>query len=848
VPATVDRAAAHGADVAWHAMPVAEVEAALATRPGGLEPEDAAARLAAEGANLLPSAPPERPTAVLARQLVSPLIVALLAAGALALALGDVVDGVVVLAVVAANALVGFVQEWQADRSIAALDGLVPERAAVVRGGRRLRVAAGHVVRGDLLELEAGARVAADARVVTAHDLTADEASLTGESLPVRKSPEPVDPAATVADRTSVVHGGTLVAAGTGTAVVVATGAGTQLGHVGDLLASTRSVATPLTRTLAVFAWRLTIAIGAVSLAMLLLALARGVELLDAVLAAMAFAVAAVPEGLPAIVTIALAVGVRRMARRDVVVRHLPAVEALGATTIICTDKTGTLTMNRMAVTATWTPPDGDEDALLRAAVLCNDAVDATEGDPTETALVAAAAAAGLDPARIRAHAPRRDVLPFDAERRLMVTVHREQEGIAVAYVKGAPEVLLPRCVASGGEADAVRAMADDGMRVLAVARCPGARDAEAALGGRWELLGLCGLADPARPSAPETIRRCHEAGIRVTMVTGDHPRTAVAIGRGLGLEEQDVLARVAPAEKLRIVEGLQRDGEVVAMTGDGVNDAPALRRADIGVAMGREGTATARAAADVVLLDDDVASIAAAVHEGRRVRDNVEKAVVFVLPTNLGEAVVLLVALLVLRVDHGTPLLPVAPTQILWINLVATVTLALPLALERGERGLMHRRPRAPRAPLLDRALLVRVVLVAAAMAAAAFAVFVVERRARLAAGATPATALAAGQTAAATAIVLFQAVYLLACRSLRRSVFRTSPRGNPSAWIGIGIVLVLQAAFVHLGPLADVFGTAPLGQRGWLVALAGGLAALPATEGPKYLMRRRSAGRRRP
>jgi magnesium-transporting ATPase (P-type) len=528
-----------------------------------------------------------------------------------------------------------------------------------------------------------------------------------------------------------------------------------------------------------------------------------------------------------------------------------------------------------MRVVGLWTPaardwtspgdePDADALELLRAGVLCSDGADEA-ADPTEAALLGGAIEGGVEPAPLRAALPRIDAIPFDGARKFMLTLHRDVAHGVVAYLKGAPEAVLARCGAPAAAHAAVDAMAEQGMRVLALARRragASVETAEEALDGTWELLGLEAMVDPPREDALAAVAACRAAGIDVKMITGDHLATARAIGARFGLDgaglsgadldaldddafaaaarDVGVFARVAPEHKLRLVEALERHGEVVAMTGDGVNDAPALRQADIGVAMGAGGTATAREAADVVLTDDDFASIAAAVEEGRRVYDNIQKAIAFVLPTNLGEALVILIAVLLFPFSGGEPLLPVHPTQILWVNLIATVTLALPLAVEAQEPALMRRRPRAPGEALLSRPLLIRTVAAALLMTAVALVVFALERHAELAAGASPDDALATGQTAAVTAIVLFQAVYLLECRSLRTSLFRMSPGGNPWVWAGIGSVLLLQCAFIYAPPLQDLFGSAALDASSW--ALAGGAAfsVLPLVEAEKRLRRR--------
>jgi len=855
------------------------VLAALATSATGLAQDEAARRLAQTGPNVTRARASESVFVVLVRQLANPLIAVLLVSGAIAIALGDAVDGAVVLGVVAANTLIGFLQEWRAGRAIEALGVMIPDDATVVRDGRRLRLPAIGIVPGDLIELVAGERVPADGRVVSARLLEVDESPLTGESLPVDKDDVAIDPAAAVADRSCMVHGGTLVTTGVGTAVVVATGASTELGRIAGLLGATTGVETPLTRRLTGFARGLSGAICLVAVLLVGVALVRGYGALDATLAAMALAVAAIPEGLPAIVTIALAVGVQRMARRSAVVRRLPAVETLGGTTVICTDKTGTLTRNEMRVVGLWTPagrgwtsladePGADALELLRAGVLCSDADGDASADPTEAALLGGAILGGIEPTTLRRALPRIDSIPFDGARKYMLTLHRDVPEGAVAYLKGAPEAVLARCGDAVAAHEAVGAMAEQGMRVLAFARRRpggGVRTAEQVLDGRWELLGLQAMVDPPREDALAAVAACRAAGIGVKMITGDHLSTARAIGARFGLDgaglsgadldglddeafaaaarDVAVFARVAPEHKLRLVEALQRQGEVVAMTGDGVNDAPALRQADLGVAMGAGGTATAREAADLVLTDDDFASIAAAVEEGRRVYDNIQKAIAFVLPTNLGEALVILIAVLLFPFSAGEPLLPVSPTQILWVNLIATVTLALPLAVEAQEPALMRRRPRAPGEALLNRALLMRTVAAALLMTAVALLVFAVVRHGELAAGATAGEALAMGQTAAVTAIVLFQVVYLLECRSMRTSLFRMSAGGNPWVWAGIGAVLLLQSAFIYAPPLQDLFGSAGLDGSSWALAAAAALTVLPLVEAEKRLRRRRAA-----
>jgi calcium-translocating P-type ATPase len=809
----------------WHATPGSEVIAALDADPDGLSEADALARLERFGPNRLPEASGPSAARLLLDQVRSPLMWALLAAAALALALGEIADGLVVLAVVTLNALIGFAQEYRAGQAIAALAELVAEPARVRRDGVWREIPADQVVPGDVIEVAQGDRVAADVRLLDAAALRAQESALTGESEPVDKAAAPVPEAAPLAERRSVLYAGTVVAAGSGRGVTVATGPATELGRISTLLDDVKPLETPLTRDLDHFGRVITLAIGIAAVLLALVAAVRGFSAADAALAGISLAVAAVPEGLPAVVTIALAVGVRRMARRQAIIRHLPAVETLGATTIVASDKTGTLTQNRMRVTALWSPADDDRELRL-AGVLCNDAQPGL-GDPTETALLDAA---GLDVDAVRAAQPRLDTLPFDAVHKLMATLHD-----GVLYVKGAPEAVLPRCTdpdAATAESDR---HAEQGRRVLVFAALDGATAID--LDGGLRLIGLQALVDPPRPGVEDAIAACHTAGVRVAMVTGDHPRTARAIGTSIGLEEgpavtgaevdalpdaelgtAPIYARVAPEHKLRLVKALQARGEVVAVTGDGVNDAPALRQADIGVAMGKGGTAAAKEAADMVLADDDFSTLRAAIEEGRRVYDNLVKALAFVLPTSVGQALIIAVAVLA-----GAEHLPVTPVQILWINLIVAVALALPLALEAPEPDVMSRPPRDPAAPLLDRPLLVRTLVVSATLTAVALGLFALARDQGL--------TVEEAQTTAVTGAVLLQAFYLVGCRSLTRPNRELGYWSNPSIYAGIAAVLALQVLFVYLPVMQTVFGSAALGGRELLWAAVGAALVVPVT-----------------
>jgi magnesium-transporting ATPase (P-type) len=899
----------------WHAVPARQALDRLQSSDDGLTDEEAARRLERYGVNALPQGGGDEALKILLRQIRDPLIYVLLASTGLAILTGKVVDGLVIGGVVVLNAIIGFIQEYRASKAIEALTTMVPSEVVAVRAGRKRSLPATDLVPGDIVLLQSGDKVPADLRLIEERGLMVEEAALTGESVPVEKAAEPVPEQAVISDRRSMAYSGTVVTHGTATAVVVATGAETELGRISRMLGETSKLKTPLTRQLGVIARWIAVAIVLVSIVLLGVGLLRGYALADAVLAAVALAVAAIPEGLPAIVTIALAIGVRRMARRRAIIRKLPAVETLGSTTVICTDKTGTLTRNEMTVQALWTPegrycltgigyaPEGElrtEDGtsvsslpraveeLVRAGALGNDAVLHEDeeagwrltGGPTEGALVVAAHKLGFAADDLRRRYARLDAIPFESERQFMATLHEEPGGSRVIYLKGAPEVVLRRCTGSAGDRDvppetamrAVEQTAAEGMRVLAfAARCldrPLDRLDETEVEGGFVLLGLQGMIDPPRPEAVEAVRACQQAGITVKMITGDHGATARAIGEALGLlgpsdgavtgrdlegrsaEEtrqistrHNVFARVAPEHKLRLVRALQDEGQVVAMTGDGVNDAPALKQADIGVAMGITGTAASQEAADMVLTDDNFASIEAAVEEGRRVYDNLIKALAFVLPTNLGLAIILIAAVAFFPIVDGQPVLPMQPVQILWINLVAAVALALPLAFEAMEPDLMHRPPRQPDAPVLSPFVITRTVLVALLMAAGALGLFLAEYAA--AGGAdTGGWAYPEAQTEAVTTVIFFQIFYLLNCRSLKDPMPKMGLRSNPWIYVGIAVILLLQLAFVYLPFMNAVFGSAPLGLRSWGEAALIGMLIMPIISVEKW-WRRRRAGR---
>jgi Ca2+-transporting ATPase len=905
----------------WHTVETDEIIALSGSVQDGLTSEEAARRQQQFGPNVLQRAAKEGPLILLWRQINNPLIWVLIGSSALAVGLGKVTDGLVVLAVVVLNTLIGFVQEYRAGQAIEALREMVPENANVLRDGRKITVPVAELVPGDVVLLASGDKVPADMRLVALKNLQVEEAALTGESVPVQKRLEPVKPDAPIGDRTNMVYGGTLVTSGTGMAVVVATGARTELGRISTMLRETTDLQTPLTRALTVIGKYITIAILLVSLVMLTFGtlrmmgqgLAFSEAFRDSILFAIALAVGAIPEGLPAIVTIALAIGVQRMAARRAIIRKLPAVETLGSTTVICTDKTGTLTRNEMTVQEVWTGsalytlsgvgyepvgefrrngetlaelPD-DLKTLLRDAALCSDAaliqdngVWKITGDPTEAALVTAAEKSGQPVEPLRKASPRLDAIPFESEHQFMATLHAMPDGTRRLILKGAPEVILRRCrqradgkpVMPEEVLQVVDHLAEKGMRVLAVAAREWTRaDAELTVPDTESdltLLGLIGMMDPPRPEAIEAVKLCQSAGITVKMITGDHLGTAQAIGRQIGLitdqsavtgaqinamddaqlqeaaRSTNVFARVAPEHKLRLVRAIQRDNHVVAMTGDGVNDAPALKQSNIGVAMGITGTSVSKEAADIVLTDDNFASIAAAVEEGRRVYDNLIKSLAFVLPTNLGLAFILIFAVIFFPFDPETKqlLLPMQPIQLLWINLVATVSLALPLAFEVKEPNVMQRPPRKPEEPVLSSFVIFRTVTAAILMTAGAVNLFQWEYHTALQAGVEEHLALAKAQTMAVTTVIMFQIFYMLNCRSLKASTFQIGLFSNKAVYIGIASLLLLQAVFVYAGAMHSVFGTMPLSLRDILLSALVGAIILPVISLEKWLSSRRA------
>jgi len=823
--------------------------------------------------------------------------------------MGHWVDTFVIIAVVVLNVAIGFVQEGKAEKALQAIRHLLAPHAVVLRDGRQQDIDAADLVPGDVVLLASGDSLPADVRLLQARNLRIDEAALTGESVPVDKQVDAVADDAAIGDRICMGYAGTLVTQGQARAVVVATGSATEIGRIGRMLEAVEQGTTPLLRKMQDFGRILTLFILATGgLLFLFGTLVRGMGAGEMFMAAVGLSVAAIPEGLPAIMTITLAIGVQRMAARNAVIRRLPAVEALGSVTVICSDKTGTLTRNEMTVQevicagqsldveGAGYAPTGNlllqgsavdaaalaahspaAAALVEAAALCNDAsLHEKEqhwvlaGDPTEGALLTLAMKAGLSPTVVQVDRPRLDVIPFESEHRFMATLHACEAGSEV-LVKGAPERILAMC-SQQLEADGVERALDEahwhnqieaqaraGRRVLAFARCrlsAGKQDLEHAdVASGLTLLGLVGIIDPPRDEAIRAVAQCRAAGIRVVMITGDHGVTASAIARQLGMGEDikaitgpelelmddtamrqavaeaRVFARASPEHKLRLVRALQANGEVVAMTGDGVNDAPALKQADVGVAMGMKGTEAAKQAGAIVLADDNFASIAHAVEEGRTVYDNLRKTVTFLLPINGGESLSLLLAVLL-----GLAL-PITPVQVLWVNMVSSVALAMVLAFEPTEADVMQRPPRRPDEPMLSRFVIWRIFFVSALFLVGIFGMY----QWMLAQGAT----VEAARTVAVNTLVCMEVFYLFSVRYLKAPSFTVQGvKGTPRVLVAVFSVFGLQLLFTYAPFMQSLFASEALRlDTGMLVVLAG-VAVLLILEIEKALLRRMGVG----
>jgi calcium-translocating P-type ATPase len=868
----------------------------LSSDARGLSNHEARGRLEQLGPNALPDEAPPSLWRIVARQFQSPLIYLLLVAAGLAFALGEHTDAIVILAVVLANALIGAFQEGRAERSMAALRRLTAVRARVLRDGNEQSLDARDLVPGDVILLAAGDAVPADARVLEEAALEVAEAVLTGESLPVAKEVDPLPADTALADRHNMLFAGTHVTAGRARAVVVATGSAAEVGKIAHLTAAAHGDKTPLERRIDQLGRYLLLGGLGVFAAVLAAGVARGLPWNEILLVGISQLVSVVPEGLPAAMTIALAVGMQRMAAQGAIVRKLSAVETLGSTSVICTDKTGTLTRNEMtvttlrlpsgralAITGTGYAPEGevregeqkltaDGDAELRAlceaVALCNDAELASTpegikplGDPTEVALLTLAEKAGLGVAELRAQRPRSAELPFDSTTKMMATQHGEH-----VYVKGAPEAIAQLCPAdSGAEATATteRALAAQALRVLAAGVAENttlsAEEGFEALSGKVRLLGLIGQMDPPRPEVREVIAHCREAGIRTVMVTGDHAATGLAIARDVGIAREDdramtdaelekagssglpnlienvaVFARVQPERKLRIVEAFKARGQVVAMTGDGVNDAPALARADVGVAMGITGTEVAKQAADIVITDDRFATIVAAVEQGRIVYSNLRKVILLLLSTGLAEVLVLIAA-----VALGYPL-PFAAVQILWNNVITEGTITVNLTMDPAEGDEMKRPPIGMHEPIISRTMLQRMLLMAAVIATLTLGFFVV----RLSLG----TPFELARTSTFTLLAVCEWFNVLNCRSETHSALTLDVLRNRPLVFGILLSSLLQVAVVYLPALNQTFYTVPMPLSEVVLVGAVGSLVLWAEEIRKWFARRAGRQESRP
>jgi magnesium-transporting ATPase (P-type)/multidrug efflux pump subunit AcrA (membrane-fusion protein) len=891
---------------AWHAVSAGEALRQLGSDAGrGLDQGEVARRLASYGPNRLPEGAKRGPLMRFLLQFDNILVYILLAAGFVKLMLGLWLDASIITGVVVINAILGFLQEGKAEKALDSIRNMLSADARVRRDGEIRIVPAEQLVPGDIVLLESGDRVPADLRLIEVKNLRADEAALTGESLPADKSSDPVAENSTVGDREDMAFSGTLIVSGRAVGVVVATGAQTELGRINQMLSSVSVLETPLLRQIKEFGHTIAKVIGFVSV--LVFAYARWVRdlpFVEAFQSIVGIAVSAIPEGLPSLITITLAIGVQRMARRNAIIRRLPAVETLGSVSRICSDKTGTLTLMEMMVafavtaqslyhvTGNGYAPEGD--VLLDGApaapspvlkrmgsvcVLCNDSelrqaegVWKVEGDPTEAALYPLAEKIGADRAQLKDLHRRVDAIPFESEHKFMATLHEDADGTRMLLVKGAPEVILAHCdreeTDTGSQPlnriyweEASDRLAAQGERVLGLAWLPDPRLgstnlAPADLPKSLILLGLVGLMDPPRKEAVESVAECHAGGIRVTMITGDHKITAAAIAKMLGIgdgksavagteieamndgalqqtvRDVDVFARASPEHKLRLVKAIQANGQIVAMTGDGVNDAPALKRADIGVAMGIKGTEVTKEAAAMVLADDNFASITAAVREGRTVYNNIEKALLFMLPTNVAQALVILVAIII-----GFAL-PITAPQILWVNMVTSVALGLVISFEPHERDVMARPPRSMSHPLLDGFAIWRICFVGVALLAITMAAFFWMK--------SQDASDALARAVAVNTLVIGQVFYLLNSRyKTDSSLSFSAHKGNRYLPLGIGAVIVLQLLFTYAPPFQRMFAVEPIPLRVWPWLLLGGAIFFLVVEAEKFIVRRMGLNR---
>lgn len=886
----------------WHAHSVEKTFLLLKSTQNGLSKEEAKLRLAKYGENRLPELKSRSLLMRFLYQFHNVLIYVLIAAGLITAMLGHWVDASVIFGVVFINAVIGFIQEGKAENALNAIRQMLSPNATVVRDGKQISIKAELLVPGDIVFLQSGDKVPADLRLFRSKGLQIQESALTGESIAVEKLIEAVPEQSVIGDRQCIAHSSTLVTHGQGNGVVIKTGLDTEIGRISTLVSEVKSVTTPLLVQMAQFGRLLTMAILALAAITFIFGFyVRSYTATEMFLAAVSLAVAAIPEGLPAIMTITLAIGVQRMAKRNAIIRKLAAVETLGAVSVICSDKTGTLTRNEMTVRTIATAknlfefagtgynPQGsisldgenilpDQRPLLhelsRAATLCNDSsLEQKEkawivhGDPMEGALLIAGMKAGIDIHTEMKKYPRTDLIPFESEHRFMATLHHSHRGDAFIFVKGAPEQILKMCSAQRsvkGDVSLDEAywltrideLAAQGQRVLAMAvKSVDSKKMELTFSDVEDdlvMLGLFGMIDPPREEAIDAVQTCKKAGIRVKMITGDHGATALAISRQLKLintedvltgkdivnmsedelksrvQDVDVYARVNPEHKLLLVKLLQEQGLIVAMTGDGVNDAPALKRADVGTAMGHNGTEAAKEAAEMVLADDNFASIMHAVEEGRTVYDNLKKSIAFILPTNGGEALIVLGAI-ILGFEH----LPITPVQILWVNMITAVTLALSLAFEPPEKSVMNRPPRNTNEPLLNTYLVWRVIFVSFILMGGTMGLFLWEIQLG--------SSIDHARTVAVNTLVMFEVFYLFNSRYIKDSVFNFSGlTGNRYVLIAVGILITLQFGFTYLSPMQSLFGTTAIDSIEWLKIVLISSSVLFLVELEKYIVRK--------
>lgn len=884
----------------WHTYGIDNVFQKVSASVDGLSQHHAQDRLQEYGPNRLRPAKKKGPLARFLAQFHNILIYVLLASACITALLGHWVDSGVILGVVILNAIIGFIQEGKAETALDAIRNMLSHQAMVKRDGKFINIAADQLVPGDVVLLQSGDKVPADLRLFKTRELRIEEAILTGESVPVEKNIQPVAEHATIGDRKCLAYSGTLVTYGQGRGVVIGTGDHTEIGRISSMLCKVQVLTTPLLRQMAVFAQWLTIAIGIIAvLTFTYGVLLQNYSASEMFLAAVGLAVAGIPEGLPAVMTITLAIGVQRMAKKNAFIRHLPAVETLGSVTVICSDKTGTLTRNEMTVQTLATGADicevngvgyaphgafildGQDVAtesfpllreLAQAALLCNDAtlseIDGQwliQGDPTEGALVTLALKAGLEHNYYQTQFPRTDAIPFESQHRFMATLHHDHFGHGFIYLKGAPERVLEMChkqrMADGDVPldktyweTCMEAMANRGQRLLAIAFKTAAMEHQSLnfsdVEDELTLLGIVGIIDPPREEATHAVRACQSAGIRVKMITGDHAITACAIGAQMGIgngitvvkgsdleayneaqlqnavQRSDIFARVSPEQKLQLVTALQAAGEVVSMTGDGVNDAPALKRADVGVAMGLKGTEVAKESAEMVLADDNFASIAHAVEEGRTVYDNLKKAILFILPTNGGEALIIIAAIVMGK------MLPITAVQILWINMITAVTLALSLTLEPPERNVMQRSPRNPKKPILSGFLIWRIIFVSLILVTGTFGLFLWEQ--------DHGASIELARTIAVNTLVMFEIFYLFSTRYLLAPALTYEGIfGNRYILYAIGLLLFFQMSFTYFGPMQALFTTTDMSVDAWMRVVMVASSVLILVEMEKLLLR---------